>query len=555
MGKESFGQRWKRRLRWTFARHLTFGGLAGALLAFCLSLTPSLLPRAMFMQGLVSGVTGVIGYGLGSAASAITRRFLRREPAPRTKRIAWWTLLGVAAVSVPLFLWLGSRWQETVRSLMDMEPLEPASWGGILVISVATAYLLLVISRMVRGLARSLIGLIDRVAPRAISVPVGIVLTAILVAGMIQGFILDPALEALNTAFSITNDGTSEGIVPPDTPLRSGSPQSEVPWDSLGVKGRDFIGRGPTVEEISDFNGSPAREPIRIYVGLRSAPSLDDRVDLVMKELDRTDAWSRDVLVIFTTTGTGWVDPQVVDPVEYMHGGDTAIVATQYSYLPSWISFLVDQQKAADAGRAVIGAVSEKWASLPEDTRPKLLLFGESLGSFGTESAFSDLEDMRQSADGALLVGPVFANPIWGGLVDARDPGSPEWRPILDDGREVRFAVAPPDLSLPTGTWSSPRVVYLQHASDPIDWWHPDLLWKAPDWLSDRGPDVSPDMQWIPILTFWQTAADLAYSTGVPAGHGHVYGADPTDAWAAIYAPEGWTDADTQRLHELISEE
>ena len=47
-----------------------------------------------------------------------------------------------------------------------------------------------------------------------------------------------------------------------------------------------------------------------------------------------------------TTTGSGWVDPASVDTFEYLSGGDSAIVAIQYSYLPSWMSYLVDQSKA-----------------------------------------------------------------------------------------------------------------------------------------------------------------------------------------------------------------
>ena len=65
---------------------------------------------------------------------------------------------------------------------------------------------------------------------------------------------------------------------------------------------------------------------------------------------------------MFTTTGTGWVDERAASPLEYMYNGDTALVALQYSYLPSWISFLVDVEKAADAGREMIHAVQGRLA-------------------------------------------------------------------------------------------------------------------------------------------------------------------------------------------------
>jgi uncharacterized membrane protein len=548
------------RLRWLFRRRLCFGGLAGALVFFCLSLTPSLLPRGVVLQGLLCGIAAVIGYGIGSGLSAGIRKARKSEPSVSTKRVAWRVLLGATIVGVPLFLVLGRWWQNDVRALMGMEGTAPWDWFAILVVAVVIALLLLLISRLVRGFARIAIRFIDRFAPRAVSATVGVVLTIILVLGVIQGFLLDPAMDALNSAYSVINDGTEPGVSQPTQAERSGSPDSLVPWDTLGVQGRDFTGVGeavgPTVENISTFNGEPAKEPIRVYVGLESADSLDERVELALAELDRTDAWSRDVVAIFTTTGTGWVDEKAASPVEYIHNGDTALVALQYSYLPSWISFLVDTDKAADAGRELIHAVQGRLSTLPPATRPKLLLFGESLGSFGTESAFDDIDDMIAGIDGALLAGPVFRNEIHNDVTDDRDEGSPFWRPVYEHGEHVRFAVDPADLDDPASEWKTPRIVYLQNATDPITYWKGELLWRRPEWLDDpRGPDVSDDMIWLPIITFWQTAADMAFSTGVPAGHGHSYGANPVDAWVAIYAPADWTDEKTQLLREIIGDE
>ena len=38
-----------------------------------------------------------------------------------------------------------------------------------------------------------------------------------------------------------------------------------------------------------------------------------------------------------------------VDSIEYLHRGDTAIVSMQYSYLPSWITILVDPVRSIDS--------------------------------------------------------------------------------------------------------------------------------------------------------------------------------------------------------------
>lgn len=78
-------------------------------------------------------------------------------------------------------------------------------------------------------------------------------------------------------------------------------------------------------------------------------------------------------------------------------------------------------------------------------------------------------------------------------------------------------------------------------------------MFERPQWLdAPRGPDVSPDMHWYPLVTFWQTAVDQVIAINVPAGHGHVYGSGVVDGWAALAAPPDWTTADTVRLRALL---
>jgi uncharacterized membrane protein len=61
-------------------------------------------------------------------------------------------------------------------------------------------------------------------------------------------------------------------------------------------------------------------------------------------------------------------------------------------------------------------------------------------------------------------------------------------------------------------------------------------------------------MFWAPIVTFWGTLGDMVFSTAVPDGHGHSYGANPVDAWAAINQPPGWTPEKTQRLRGIVKD-
>lgn len=551
-----------RRLRWVFTRRLCFGGLAGALFFFCASMAPSLVPRSALMQGFVSGMAASIGYGCGSLLSVIIRRIKKTEPGPGAKRVAWIVLSVSTLLFGAIFLTMGLGWQGELRESFEMESLGLAGWLMIVLVTICVALIIILIARLVRGLTKGVIGLLDRVFPHHITVMLSVGFVAILMTGFAQGVLLNAMTSAMNSIYSTSDKGTSAGISKPTLTTRSGSPDSLIDFDTLGLKGRDFVGDGggPTSEEIEAFTGESAMDPIRVYVGLRTADDVDDRVDLALAELDRTGAFERAYLIISTTTGTGWVDENVVDSIEFMHGGNTAQIAMQYSYLPSWVSFLVDRTKASETGEQLITAVSDRLNSLPADERPKLLVFGESLGSYGTEAAFTSPENMLSNVDGAMLVGPTFVNPIHSDLIDARDEGSPAWRPLIDGGESIRFGVEPSDFSdesiySTSVAWGDTRVVYLQNSSDPITYFNYDLVLTKPEWLDgEKGPDVSDDMVYVPFVSFFQIAADMAFAMSVPDGHGHRYGSSVVEGWAQIAAPDGWTDADTQELRELTDQ-
>jgi hypothetical protein len=95
--------------------------------------------------------------------------------------------------------------------------------------------------------------------------------------------------------------------------------------------------------------------------------------------------------------------------------------------------------------------------------------------------------------------------------------------------------------------------VFLQYASDPIVFFDTSLAFERPDWLTpQRGPDVSPRMRWIPIVTMLQVALDMAVSLGTK-GHGHDYIAEHyIPAWAAVTDPEGWSGARSAALKEVF---
>ncbi|HEY4568207.1 MAG TPA: alpha/beta hydrolase, partial [Kribbella sp.] len=414
--------------------------------------------------------------------------------------------------------------------------------------------LLITIGRGIRGIYHWLARLLDRwVGARAARATAWIAAAALTYL-VISGVLLNGLVALMNQAFSVQNGITPPGVHKPTTSLRSGGPGSLVPWDSLGREGRKFIGTGPSPAEIESFTHQPAKEPIRTYAGVESAGNTEDRAALAVADLERTGGFKRKNLLVFTTTGSGWVDPASADTFEFLSDGDSAIVTIQYSYLPSWLSYLVDQTKARAAGRDLFDAVYDKWSKLAPTARPKLYVGGESLGTYGGESAFSGEYDLSNRTDGALFAGPPNFNTLFREFSDNRDSGSLESQPVYKKGRIVRFS-NDPGKAIPPGDqpWDGTRVLYLMHPSDPIVWWDWSLVHNKPDWTSEPpGSDVLKQAVWVPFLTFWQITGDLPFATGVPSGHGHTYKSEYVEGWNAVMRT-GLTKEQANTLRDIIA--
>lgn len=139
----------------------------------------------------------------------------------------------------------------------------------------------------------------------------------------------------------------------------TGSAASLIGWSAIGKPGRDFITSGPDADAISAFTGRPALDPIRVYVGLANEDTPRERAELALAELQRLGAFEREVLIVASPTGTGWLDPGSHDPVEYMHGGDIATVAAQYSYLQSPLALILETSTGLEQANALQEVVHE----------------------------------------------------------------------------------------------------------------------------------------------------------------------------------------------------
>lgn len=536
------------------------------LVFFAFSFTPSLIPRDPPYQMVASGMSLISGYALGVLIGWGLRKagFRPGWDAATRKRI--WIIGGiVAAVVTAVMMTLGAAWQNDLRLLMGIEPLGP-SYGLVVVGAVILAAVLLLVGRSVRWLARRLGGWLGRLPiPAPVARVVGGLVVAVLLVLALDGILYQGLLDTMETIYATVDEGTVEGVEQPVAAERSGSPASPVAWETLGRQGRTFVAGGRDIETLAQFaadtgGATEARLPIRVYAGLDSTASgeLDEAAALVVSELERTNAWDRAVLVVTTTTGTGWVDPSMSESIELIYAGDTAIAAMQYSFLPSWVSFVGDRSTPPEAGKALFEAVYAAWSERPPDDRPLLLAFGVSLGSYGAQGAFSSLQDIEARTDGALFVGTPYFTELWAELTESRDAGSYQWSPVYQRGETVRWGTgidAASNVWELGEAWPHPRVLYLQHASDGVVWWTSDLILRRPDWIAEpRGPDVLPYIWWMPFVTFWQVSMDQFVAGAVPAGHGHNYQLGYVDAWAAIAPPEGWDDTRTAMVREMLAE-
>jgi uncharacterized membrane protein len=550
------------------------------------SLVPSLMPRSWTVQAAISAICIGIGYALGTLGRWMVRRFRGDRPplgAALADRVATtrdrlaasvpgWVIIAIPAGALLLvgcLFWV--RWQDQQRDLLGMDSMPLAAAIPMVLVTVVLTFVLAMIGRLVGGAVRRLGRWNRRHLPGPLAVPATVVLVLLIAGFLVRDVAADAFITWADRSFSIVDSGTNDGT---EQPTVSGSPESLVEWDDLGRQGRDFVAQATGEEDLRAFaeqvgaDPDTVTAPVRAYAGMDSEDDVDERARLAVDDLVRAGGFDREVLVVATSTGTGWIDPDAARALELMHGGDTAIVSMQYSFLPSWISFITDLDRASEAGATLYQAVHDEWASRPADERPRLVAFGLSLGAYGSTAAFTgqqadtSIANIVSRADGALFVGTPYATELLRQLVDERDPGSPAWAPIIADGHTVRFDTRDPDQPQPSQALGpaqpgdDPRVLLFQHPSDPVVHWYYNWLWSPPDWMdAPRGFDVPAEAGWFPIVTGVQGVFDLMAGFSAPPGHGHDYRLDYATSWAAVAAPEGWTDDDTTALEEFTAAE
>ena len=529
------------------------GLVLGALL-FAAALTPTLVPRSSLTQGALAGACFAVGYAGGVLWRWLWHYLELPEPSPRVRSLAN-TLVAVAClVVVILFLWRAAEWQNSIRAVMKMEPVETARPFKTSAIALVTFLALLGLARLFKLVTFFLSAQIRRFIPRKLANVIGVLVAALLFWSIANNFLIRTAFSALDSSFREFDALFEPERQQPAGPGKTGSTASLVRWKELGRTGRRFVASGPTAAEISTLSGRPARDPVRVYVGLRGADTPRGRARLALDELKRQGGFERSSLIVITPTGTGWIDPAAMDSVEYLLDGDVASVATQYSYLNSPLSLLFQPEYGAEAARALFAEIYGYWVTLPRNTRPKLYLHGLSLGALNSARSAELFETIGDPIAGAVWSGPPFASRIWRSITENRNQGSPAWLPQFRDGRFVRFMNQNGPTVSADAPWGPMRIVYLQYASDAITFFDHRDAYRPPAWMSaPRGPDVSPDLQWYPVVTMLQLALDMAVANGTPMGYGHVYAPEHyVAAWVAVTGVRHWSPDALAKLKERL---
>ena len=521
-------------------------GVVGALVMYGVSVSPSLLARSWQWHAVASGVLSAVGYIVGLTIqrfyALVVPRLGVEITAPQSVSIAFRAVL-LLGFFLWFLRWLLQSYRERKRA-NHLVGMRGETLGEYLLGTFCAFILMLALLGIAWGLqwiGRAIVSVLSQWMHMVFALALSLLILVVIVYALTSQVLLKLGINFFTRHARKMNNRTAKGIVQPQVPERSGSPHSRSSWRAVGGQGRVFLGRGPSRADIEAVTGCSAMEPIRVYAGRpEEGQSLQSAADLVVEELHRTGAFDRAVILIATSTGSGWVDEWQVQPLEYLTRGNCATASMQYSFVPSSINFLTDLDVSEEAAVILFETIRRAVDEIPEDRRPALFVCGESLGAYASQHVFSGIVDVLSRTDGALWVGTPAFTPMHAELTAIRHRGSPEVAPVVANGRHVRFVNVPENLwadvyGRELGDWNYPRVVYAQHPSDPVVWWNSELVWHKPDWISEKvDGDVSPHMQYTRGATYIQVLVDMPVAGTAPGGHGHTYHEELIPLWEAI---------------------
>jgi uncharacterized membrane protein len=361
--------------------------------------------------------------------------------------------------------------------------------------------------------------------------------------GMVLGALAAGGITAFNrtTARVQEKDDIIEPAYPdpPTSPYVSSGPRSSMPFDSLGKEGRRFVLMGLSAEDITDVMGEPAIDPVRVVGGYESAPTIEERAQLTVADMDACGAFERGLICVGSPTGVGYFNYSIAEAIEYLTRGDCAIVVPQYALVPSALA-LPRTREAEDLTTRVLELIRNRIASLPAGRGPAVVVIGESLGANvvldlcanGEGAALSQLDAL--GVDGGLYLGVPFRSRTWRAW--HADPNS------VDSTGRLVLVSQPDEIDPPT---NGMRHLMVVHHDDPVNKYGYRMLVQPPWWMGPpvgRPPLVPRETKFRPITSFVLATIDLLNGMESKPGtfvrRGHDY---RIDIRTGLQAAFGWT--------------
>ena len=393
--------------------------------AFGLSLLPSLLPRPALVQGILTGLLVAVALGLSGPLARLERRLVPASAVPDLR----WSVLSLATGLAAAALLVGDVWLRHSRHAVGLTPPDELYWPLALTTAALACALLVALGRGLRRLLR--------------------LATTRRVVGAVVACALLPLVA-----------GAAGG----------GSVLTALPYPGENE---------PTLSLPSRVGA------VRVYVGIGEAATARERAAIAVRRMELRGAFDREAVVVTFPTGTGWVNMHAVNGFERGLNGDVATVAMQGGTAPSWVELLVNRSAQEQSAQALFEAVTRRLAAVPEQRRPTLHLYGESLGALLGQSVLAHDRAARQ-----------VCSVVWAGV-----PGGA----TTDQPRDL--------------TAGPLRERVLGNPDDPVSFWGARTAVHRPQ----AWPDDTP---WVPGLSYVTTTLDLVAALGTTPGHGHVYGGE-----------------------------
>ncbi len=294
---------------------------------------------------------------------------------------------------------------------------------------------------------------------------------------------------------------------PPTSRHVSAGPASAMPFDSLGKEGRRFVLMTLTPADITAVMGEPAIEPVRVVGGYESADDIAERARLTLQDMADCGAFDRGLICVGSPTGVGYFNYSVAEALEYLTRGDCAIVVPQYALVPSALA-LTRTDEAEELTRLVLEGIRDRLATMPPDSRPRVVLAGESLGA-NVALDVAELDDSSWlpaladlGVDAGLYLGVPFRTRLWNAW--RADP------PKVDPASDL-LLVSQPDEIAPPEPGESRHLMVIHH-DDPVNKYSYRMVVQPPWWMgppTTRPPLVPREVKFRPITSFVLATVDL----------------------------------------------